>query len=61
MNIYKSRDAGVIDWIFRATSFDDLVTQMDLMERIGNSDVDTVHPIEQVQAQHQGPARQAQG
>jgi len=46
VNIYKSRDAGVLDWIFRATSFDDLVTQMDLMTRLGNSDVDTVHSIE---------------
>jgi len=46
VNIYKSRDAGVIDWIFRATSFDELVTQMDMMSRIGNSDVDTVHSIE---------------
>ena len=46
VNMYKSRDAGVIDWIFRATSFDELVTQMDLMSRIGNSDVDTVHSIE---------------
>ncbi len=46
VNIYKSRDAGVLDWILRATSFDDLVTQMDLMTRLGNSDVDTVHSIE---------------
>jgi peptidoglycan hydrolase CwlO-like protein len=46
VNIYKSRDAGVLDWIFRATSFDDLVTQMDLMTRLGNSDVDTIHSIE---------------
>ena len=45
INLYKSRDAGVIDWLFSATSFDELVTQMDLMSRIGNSDVDTVHSV----------------
>jgi cell wall-associated NlpC family hydrolase len=44
-NIYKSRDVGVVDVIFKADSFDDLISQMDLMERLGNSDVDTVHAI----------------
>jgi cell wall-associated NlpC family hydrolase len=44
-NIYKSRDVGVVDVIFRANSFDDLISQMDMMERLGNSDVDTVHAI----------------
>jgi cell wall-associated NlpC family hydrolase len=44
-SIYKSRDVGVIDAIFQADSFDELITQMDLMERLGNSDVDTVHAI----------------
>jgi peptidoglycan DL-endopeptidase CwlO len=45
-DIYKSRDVGVVDVILRANSFDDLVLQMDLMERLGNSDVDTVHAIQ---------------
>ena len=45
VNMYKARDAGVVDWIFSATSFDELVTQLDLMSRIGNSDVDTAHSI----------------
>ena len=44
-NIYKSRDVGVVDVIFQADSFDELITQLDLMERLGNSDVDTVHAI----------------
>ena len=44
-NIYKSRDVGVIDVIFQADSFDELISQMDMMERLGNSDVDTVHAI----------------
>ncbi len=44
-NIYKARDVGVIDVIFQADSFDELISQMDMMERLGNSDVDTVHAI----------------
>jgi peptidoglycan DL-endopeptidase CwlO len=44
-NIYKSRDVGVVDVIFEADSFDELITQLDMMERLGNSDVDTVHSI----------------
>jgi cell wall-associated NlpC family hydrolase len=44
-SIYKARDVGVVDVIFQADSFDELITQMDMMERLGNSDVDTVHAI----------------
>ena len=44
-NIYKSRDVGVVDVVFEADSFDELITQLDMMERLGNSDVDTVHAI----------------
>ena len=44
-NIYKSRDVGVIDVIFEADTFDELISQLDMMERLGNSDVDTVHAI----------------
>ncbi len=44
-SIYKSRDVGFVDFLFAANSFDDLVTQLDLMERLGNSDVDTVKSI----------------
>ena len=36
---------GVVDVLFAANSFDDLVTQLNLMERLGNSDVDTVKSI----------------
>jgi peptidoglycan DL-endopeptidase CwlO len=45
LDIYKTRDVGVVDVVFGARSFDDLVTQLDMMERLGNSDVDTVHSI----------------
>ena len=44
-SIYKSRDVGVVDVLFQADSFEELVIQLDLMERIGNSDVDTVKAI----------------
>jgi len=44
-NIYKSRDVGVVDVLFSANSFDELITQLDMMERLGNSDVDTVKSI----------------
>jgi len=44
-NIYKTRDVGIVDVLFAADTFDDLITQLDLMERLGNSDVDTVHAI----------------
>jgi cell wall-associated NlpC family hydrolase len=43
--IYKSRDVGIVDVLFQADSFDELVTQLDMMNRIGNSDVDTVKAI----------------
>jgi len=44
-NIYKSRDVGIVDVLFSANSFDELITQLDMMERLGNSDVDTVKAI----------------
>ncbi len=45
LDIYKSRDVGMIDVIFSSSSFDDLVTQLNMMQRLGNSDVDTVKSI----------------
>jgi len=36
---------GIVDVLFASNSFDDLVTQLNLMERLGNSDVDTVRSI----------------
>jgi len=44
-SIYKTRDVGIVDVLFASNSFDDLVTQLNLMERLGNSDVDTVRSI----------------
>jgi cell wall-associated NlpC family hydrolase len=44
-NMYKSRDVDVIDIVFQASDFDEFISQLDMMERLGNSDVDTVHAI----------------
>ena len=44
-SIYKTRDVGIVDVLFASNSFDDLVTQLNLMERLGNSDVDVVRSI----------------
>ena len=45
LDLYKSRDVGILDVLFQANSFDELVTQLDMMNRLGNSDVDTVKAI----------------
>ncbi len=42
LDIYKARDAGIVDVIFSSSSFDDLVTQLAMMQRLGDSDADTV-------------------
>jgi cell wall-associated NlpC family hydrolase len=44
-DIYKSRDVGLLDVMLSSASFDDLVTQLNMMQRLGNSDVDTVRSI----------------
>jgi cell wall-associated NlpC family hydrolase len=44
-DIYKSRDVGIVDVLFSASSFDEFITQLDMMKRLGNSDVDTVKAI----------------
>ena len=43
--IYKARGIGIMDVLFQADSFDEMITQLDMMNRIGNSDVDTVKSI----------------
>jgi len=45
VSMYKTRDVGFVDVLFATNSFDELVTQLDLMERLGQSDVDTVKSI----------------
>ena len=45
INMYKARDVDVIDIVFQANNFDELISELDMMQRLGNSDVDTVHAI----------------
>jgi cell wall-associated NlpC family hydrolase len=44
-DLYKAPPSGIVDAVFSARSFDDLVAQFDLMQRLGNSDVDTVKAV----------------
>ena len=48
-DLYKAPPAGIVDAVFSARSFDDLVAQFDLMQRVGNSDVDTVKAVKAYQ------------
>jgi cell wall-associated NlpC family hydrolase len=43
--LYKARGVDFMDVLFSASSFDELVSQLDLMRRMGDSDVDTVKAI----------------
>ena len=43
--MYKARDVDVIDIVFQANNFDEFISELDMMQRLGNSDVDTVHAI----------------
>jgi peptidoglycan hydrolase CwlO-like protein len=44
-DLYKTPSSGIVDAVFSARSFDDLVAQFDLMQRLGNSDVDMVRAV----------------
>ena len=41
--VYKADEAGIMDVLFASRTFDDLITQLDLMQRMTESDADTVH------------------
>ena len=41
--VYKANDAGILDVIFASQTFDDLLTQLDVMRRMAQSDADVVH------------------
>ncbi|HOT23854.1 MAG TPA: NlpC/P60 family protein [Thermoleophilia bacterium] len=45
VSMYKARDVGFVDVFFSTNSFDELVTQLDVMERLGKSDVATMKSI----------------
>jgi cell wall-associated NlpC family hydrolase len=44
-SIYKTPETSIADIVFAARSFEDLVVQFDLMQRLGNSDVDLVRSV----------------
>lgn len=44
-DIYKARDVSVIDVLFSSGSFNDMITELNMMQRLSISDVDTVHVI----------------
>ena len=44
-SIYMTPEAGIVDVVFAARSFDDLVSQIDAMQRLGDSDVDLVRSV----------------
>ena len=48
--IYKTRDVGFVDVLFASSSFDELVTQLNAMERFGTSDAETVNAIDAYRA-----------
>jgi len=41
--VYKAEDAGIVDVLFASRTFDELVTQLDLMQRLSESDAETAH------------------
>lgn len=43
--LYKSRGVDFMDVLFASSSFDEFVSQLDLMRRLGESDVDMVRSI----------------
>ncbi len=44
-SMYKTPDTVLTDVVFASRSFDDLVSQLDLMRRLGDSDVDLVRSV----------------
>jgi cell wall-associated NlpC family hydrolase len=44
-SIYKTPATSFVDIVFAARTFDDLVAQFDLMQRLGNGDVDLVRSV----------------
>lgn len=44
--MYKTRDVGLVDVLFASRSFEDLVTQLRFIDRIGDSDAETVAAVD---------------
>jgi len=41
--VYKAEDADIIDVVFASRTFEDLLTQLDVMQRMSQSDADTAY------------------
>jgi cell wall-associated NlpC family hydrolase len=41
--VYKANDTSILDVVFSSRTFDDLLTQIDVMQRMTDSDADMVH------------------
>ena len=41
--VYKANDTGILDVVFASRTFDDLLTQLDVMQRMTASDASVVH------------------
>jgi cell wall-associated NlpC family hydrolase len=41
VQVYKAEDAGILDVVFASRTFEDLLTQIDVMQRMGESDAQT--------------------
>ena len=41
--VYKAQDTDIIDVVLASHTFDELVTQLDVIKRLSESDADTVH------------------
>ncbi len=41
--VYKADNAGILDVVFASRTFDDLLTQLDVMQRMTESDAQTAH------------------
>jgi peptidoglycan DL-endopeptidase CwlO len=45
VTMYKTRNVGIVDVFFSTSSFEELVTQLDMMQRFGESDVAAVKQV----------------
>ncbi len=45
VDVYKARDTGVLDMVLASSSFEELASQYDLMQRLGRSDLDLVRSL----------------
>jgi cell wall-associated NlpC family hydrolase len=49
--LYKERPIDVLDVVFSTSSFDELITQLDLLKKLGEHDVEIIDAVEQYKQQ----------